>query len=132
MLKKPTKIIASFLFRHSIHLFRLLFIMAVIFGVYFCQAVLFIFEWLLRLLEFTAQRFNLFQVVREPEESEEPYQAKFEPPAIDLMAKKIQHIDPTISQIQEKYHISYRQAKKVKDRLNILQNAPDIHSAYTG
>jgi len=80
-------------------------------------------EWVLKQSCVRAQIFD----IAVPEENQNEYEPKFSEDDLNIMTQKVRSENLTIIQIQERFNISYRQAKKVKDRLNILQNAPDIH-----
>lgn len=56
--------------------------------------------------------------------------AKFDDSAIEIMASKVS-AESTINEIADKFQISYRQAKKIKDRINEIASQPDIRSSYT-
>lgn len=84
-------------------------------------------EWGLRQLCVRAQIFD----IADPEENLNEYEPKFSEDDLNVMTQKIRTENLTIIQIQERFNISYRQAKKIKDRLNILQNSPAIHQMAT-
>ena len=72
--------------------------------------------------------FGWASIVPSPSQSFEG--AKFDDSDIDIMASKVS-TESTINQIADKFDISYRQAKKIKDRINEINLQPDIRSSYT-
>lgn len=65
-------------------------------------------------------------LVANPEPNEALNEAKFTTEELEIMARKIQGKDLTLVEIQEMFRVSYRQANRIKNQLNILEDAPVI------
>lgn len=86
---------------------------------------------LIEMLESICLKWGLVYFISTPEnEAELSFEPRFTDNEIMVMAKKTPLNIDTIEKIKNHFNVSYRQAKKIKDKISDLQNSPDIHSIY--
>lgn len=102
----------------------------IILTLYIARALKIMFGWIESVLEFICLKANILTVISTPDENIVENEAKYTENDVKIMANKLPENIETISDISSFYNISYRQAKKIKDYMNILQNSPDIHNQY--
>lgn len=82
-------------------------------------------------LEFICLKSNILMVISTPEENQNEYEEKYCETDIKIMAEKLPKEIYNIIDIASFYKISYRQARKIKDYMNIRENSPNIHKQYS-
>lgn len=106
------------------------FVFACIALLYSFRVVRFLSENIEAQIERICVAFDLIYIVNDPEGCGSEMQPTFTPEQIDLMAKKISNKGMIIQEISDHFKCSYRQAKKIKDTVNILENAPEIQGIH--
>ena len=88
-----------------------------------------IFQSFESVTEYICFKLDAVTFIRTPEPVSIETPPAFTDEEIGLMAKKINNRSVTLKEISDKFNISMRQAKKIKDRVN---SAVDIHSFLGG